>query len=175
MSERELFEQRFPVPAGIYWNEISEQYDAAPGAAGFDDVEIYHGRWEAWQAARAVGGQRAEPVAWLATSKNNGWICSPTKKSAIGEAASYWWVPDSVIPLYTHPGPEGDWWVPEGWKLVPIEPTPDMRRAFHEAHELFEGGEEVDGSPDDEWRAMLDAAPQPPVEHCNAQLQENSK
>src|SRR5690554_4171328 len=52
MSERELFEQSFPVPAGIYWNEISEQYDALPGAAGFDDVEIYHGRWEAWQVAR---------------------------------------------------------------------------------------------------------------------------
>ena len=53
MTERELFEQRFPVPAGIYWNDISAQYDALPGAAGFDDVEIYHGKWQAWQAARA--------------------------------------------------------------------------------------------------------------------------
>jgi len=53
---------------------------------------------------------------------------------------------------------------PEGWKLVPIEPTRDMRRAFHDAHERFEVGEEVDGSPDDEWRAMLSASPQPPKE-----------
>jgi len=63
----------------------------------------------------------------------------------------------------------------KGWKLVPIELTRDMRMAFHEAHELFEDGEEVEGSPDDEWRAMLDAAPQPPVEHRNAELQESSK
>lgn len=64
--------------------------------------------------------------------------------------------------MFAAPQPEGE--VPEGWKLVPVEPTPDMRRAFHDAHERFEDGEEVDGSPDDEWRAMLDAAPQPPQE-----------
>ncbi|MBY5961939.1 hypothetical protein [Marinobacter nauticus] len=64
MNERELFEQRFPVPAGIYWNDISEQYDALPGAAGFDDVEIYHGQWMGWQAARAQGGQGADAVKW---------------------------------------------------------------------------------------------------------------
>ncbi|KAE8545396.1 hypothetical protein [Marinobacter nauticus] len=63
MNERELFEQRFPVPAGIYWNDISEQYDALPGAAGFDDVEIYHGQWMGWQAARAQGGQAADVAA----------------------------------------------------------------------------------------------------------------
>src|SRR5690554_376594 len=66
--------------------------------------------------------------------------------------------------------PEGGGWVPEGWKLVPIEPTPDMRRAFHEAHELFEDGEEVDGSPDDEWRGMLDAAPPPSRQSNTAML-----
>ncbi|MEC8823469.1 MAG: hypothetical protein VX673_05805 [Pseudomonadota bacterium] len=68
MNERELFEQRFPVPAGIYWNDISEQYDALPGAAGFDDVEIYHGQWMGWQAARAQGGQAADVVAWEASA-----------------------------------------------------------------------------------------------------------
>ena len=68
MSDREEFEQRFPVPAGIYWNDISEQYDALPGAAGFDDVEIYHGQWMGWQAARAQGGQAADMVAWEASA-----------------------------------------------------------------------------------------------------------
>src|SRR5690606_12811030 len=28
--------------------------------------------------------------------------------------------------------------VPEGWKLVPVEPTPQMRQAFHAAHEEYE-------------------------------------
>ena len=61
--ERKLFERKFSVPDGIYWNELSEQYDALPGTAGFDEVEIYHGQWMAWQAARSQGGD-VQPVAW---------------------------------------------------------------------------------------------------------------
>lgn len=47
--------------------------------------------------------------------------------------------------------------VPEGWKLVPLEPTAEMREAFHESYERYEDG--VDECPDDQWKAMLAAAP----------------
>lgn len=53
--KRKAFEKRFPVPGGIFWNEVSEQYDAAPGSGRDELVEIYHGQWVAWQAARAQG------------------------------------------------------------------------------------------------------------------------
>ena len=62
--ERELFEQRFPVPAGIYWNDTSEQYDPLPGVAGLD-VEVYHGQWMGWQAAR---------LSTPATPQADGWV-----------------------------------------------------------------------------------------------------
>lgn len=49
----------------------------------------------------------------------------------------------------------------EGWRLVPVEPTPQMRQAFHAAHEEYEGGSGV--APDLQWQAMLAAAPAPPT------------
>lgn len=42
--------------------------------------------------------------------------------------------------------------VPEGWQLVPIEPTPEMKTA----------GERWSGLPGSTWADMLDAAPEPP-------------
>ncbi|WP_317119735.1 hypothetical protein [Cronobacter malonaticus] len=50
--------------------------------------------------------------------------------------------------------------VPQGWKLVPVEPTPDMREAFHQANEEWEEGG-AKWSPDHQWKAMLSAAPEP--------------
>ena len=46
--------------------------------------------------------------------------------------------------------------VPEGWQLVPIEPTPEMRVAFHQATERYEEG--FGESPDSQWQAMLRAS-----------------
>ena len=48
--------------------------------------------------------------------------------------------------------------VPDGWMLVPVEPTPEMRDAYHNAREEYE---DMDGlySPDHQWKAMLAAAP----------------
>lgn len=112
MNERELFEQRFPVPAGIYWNDISEQYDALPGAAGFDDVEIYHGQWMGWQAARAQGGQGAEVVAWECSGQP-GLYDNITRSK--GEADHHRKIGRTVRPLVyadTQPQPA----VPEGWR-----------------------------------------------------------
>ncbi|HED5621765.1 TPA: hypothetical protein R5E53_005105 [Enterobacter cloacae] len=52
--------------------------------------------------------------------------------------------------------------IPDGWVMVPVEPTTDMREAYHQAQEEYE---ETDGlwSPDHQWKAMLAAAPQQEV------------
>ncbi|MEN4395476.1 hypothetical protein [Enterobacter cloacae] len=49
--------------------------------------------------------------------------------------------------------------IPDGWVLVPVEPTPEMREAYHQAQGEYE---DVDGlwSPDHQWQAMLAAAQQ---------------
>jgi hypothetical protein len=50
--------------------------------------------------------------------------------------------------------------------MVPVEPTLEMREAFHQAHESWEAGYSgTVGSPDYQWEAMLAAAPPgaPPV------------
>lgn len=48
----------------------------------------------------------------------------------------------------------------EGWQLVPIEPTREMREAFHTAHDEAESGDFRVYSPDHQWQAMLAAAPE---------------
>lgn len=47
---------------------------------------------------------------------------------------------------------------PDGWVMVPVEPTAEMRDAYHSAQEEYES---VDGlwSPDHQWKAMIAAAP----------------
>lgn len=49
--------------------------------------------------------------------------------------------------------------IPDGWVMVPVEPTPDMREAYHQAQAEYE---DADGlwCPDHQWQAMLAAAPQ---------------
>lgn len=47
----------------------------------------------------------------------------------------------------------------DGWQLVPVEPTSEMRDAYHDAQKEYES---LNGlwSPDHQWKAMLAAAPQ---------------
>lgn len=55
-----------------------------------------------------------------------------------------------ITPLYA---------IPEGYVIVPAEPTKAMRAAFHEANDEFEEGENYTlVSPDYQWSAMLKAA-----------------
>ncbi|HAL5912417.1 TPA: hypothetical protein H6S81_002938 [Escherichia coli] len=49
--------------------------------------------------------------------------------------------------------------IPDGWVLVPKEPTPEMREAYHQAQEECEDGGRL-WSPDHQWKAMIAAAPQ---------------
>lgn len=54
--------------------------------------------------------------------------------------------------------------VPEGYVLVPVVPTREMRRAFHKANEeMDEGDAYPHGSPDYQWKAMLAVAPPAPT------------
>lgn len=77
-------------------------------------------------ARRAVEAELAkpepEPFAWTWTDilgeRGLDYI-EPDKKS--------WVKKFNVEPLYLHPKPA----IPEGWKLVPIEPTPEMKKAAH--------------------------------------------
>lgn len=50
--------------------------------------------------------------------------------------------------------------VARGFAIVPIEPTPEMREAFHAADDHFHNGMGHTGySPDQQWAAMLAIAP----------------
>lgn len=48
--------------------------------------------------------------------------------------------------------------IPDRWMMVQVEPTPEMREAYHKARDEYE---EMDGlySPDHHWKAMLGSAP----------------
>ncbi|WP_369788342.1 DUF551 domain-containing protein [Rouxiella sp. WC2420] len=48
---------------------------------------------------------------------------------------------------------------PDGWVMVPKEPTIEMREAFHKSYEDFENC--IGECPDSQWSAMLAAAPKP--------------
>lgn len=62
----------------------------------------------------------------------------------------------AAVAYYTTPPAAS---VPEGWRLVPVEPTIEMREAYHQAEEDFQ--ECCGTSPDSHWAAMLAAAPAP--------------
>ncbi|WNJ77808.1 hypothetical protein RJE46_14320 [Cedecea neteri] len=53
--------------------------------------------------------------------------------------------------------------VPEGWVMVPVEPTVEMREAFHIADDEANSGMHFVYSPDHQWHAMIAAAPKPEV------------
>ena len=65
-----------------------------------------------------------------------------------------------VVPLYGKSTPQPA--VAEGWKLVPIEPTKEMREAFHAADDEYQSAKFDVESPDHHWTALLEAAPEPP-------------
>ena len=73
-------------------------------------------------------------------------------------------LPDGTHTLYLAPGEHPAPSIPEGWKLVPIEPTPEMMRAAQKAdhdHGNHEEWLEYDGEDVKRvYRAMLAAAPE---------------
>ena len=77
--------------------------------------------------------EKCEPVAWMHEQGN---ACF---------AGSISGIKGYHLPLYTHPAP-----VPADWKLVPVEPTPEMITAANPNDDL-----------DITWQKMIAAAPKP--------------
>ena len=59
--------------------------------------------------------------------------------------------------------------MPEKWKLVPIEPTPEMLGAVVTSMDDFLLGKDAEKQYREDWTAMLDAAPKPPNETMTAE------
>src|SRR5690606_37310275 len=68
----------------------------------------------------------------------------------------------TVKPLYTQPQPTQKGSVPEGWKLVPVEPTGDMEEAGCQGYMEADGNWVMHrSSMGFAYKAMLEAAPAP--------------
>lgn len=94
----------------------------------------------------ALAQTEQEPTAWR-VEDDAGVLCHFFDKELLNY---YNKQPYRITQLYLHPAP-----IPEGWQLVPVEPTARMRNAFFQ--DYFPG-------PDIEvkiYKAMLDAAPKP--------------
>ncbi|MEX3020254.1 hypothetical protein AB4K05_11750 [Kluyvera sp. STS39-E] len=104
---------------------------------------------------RANGGANyADPhvdLAWIAWNDSRAALYQSAPLTSIKPASTL----DS-LPKNGEMGTSNSPVTPDGWRLVPVEPTVDMRKAFHKAND------EADSfvSPDHQWSAMLAAAPQ---------------
>ncbi|MDT3600008.1 hypothetical protein ROM86_07835 [Cronobacter malonaticus] len=101
--------------------------------------------------------ERAEPVAWLICGSKTFKDRTASTREVAEQAVKDRKDGSCIKPLYNAPPAP---FVPDGWKMVPVEPTPDMREAFHQANEEWEEGG-AKWSPDHQWKAMLSAAPEP--------------
>lgn len=94
-----------------------------------------------------------EPAAWLVTGSRVLMDVAMTSAQAADRRISERGGDGSrKAPLYAAPVPPAESAVPDGWKLVPVEPTPEMVQAGWEEHE---------GSVEGVYLAMLAAAPKP--------------
>ncbi len=144
-TERQQFEQWWETamhngyPPRFGWEHWRD------GDGYRDDDGEFQGLWQAWQAGRELLANReAQPVGFRYRHKDTvSWLYND------------WRWPDSVEAeqcqiewLYTaQPAPA----VPDGWKLVPVEPTEEMLRAAYRESGVYSAKA---------YRAMLAAAPE---------------
>lgn len=100
----------------------------------------------------ALEQPQQEPVAWGCVDEDDGTLCG---------IFEYEQPPHYVVPLYTAPQPT----IPPGYKLVPVEPTPEMLEMgrwleYPESESRMQPVrmEDVRGV----WKAMLAASPEAP-------------
>ena len=99
----------------------------------------------------ALGDAEAEPVAWMRPIDiNRTMIAVPEERAEVSAVAQG----EFTDPVYRHPPS-----IPEGYALVPIEPTPEMFRAAS-ATEQDCAIHNYGGTPEAEeyWSVMLSAA-----------------
>jgi len=106
--------------------------------------------------AKIKAREQQAPVAWLHETRRDSDVVTNAVKHAWGKAVvgvrrAY------SIPLYLAPGAQPAPSVPDGWKLVPIEPTPKMIDA---AEYVDWGDADVRGSCINAWNRMLSVAPE---------------
>lgn len=133
--------------------EVDAIAEAAPPAAGVP---------EGWREL----AQEAAEALQVFTGHDSG----PNLRHRYGKN---WWEPldqlrDKLRAMLKAPAPPASEQqraavMPDGWKAVPIEPTPEMREAFHDSYERYEDG--YGECPDSQWKAMLRVAPTPPQEN----------
>ena len=109
--------------------------------------------------AKIEAMEKQEPVAWMHETRRDSDVVTDAVKHvwgrvAVGSMAAY------SIPLYTLPGAQTQPTpsIPEGWKLVPIEPTEDMLRAMTDPFIAINGDNRK--AFEIAYTAMLSAAPE---------------
>lgn len=123
---------------------------------GFSSVPNY---WLHDFARMALAAKQAKPVAWGTLQQefldeDRSLFTDQDEANAYSESCY------GLTPLYTTPQPAHA--EQDGWKLVPIEPTIEMREAFHNSYKDFENC--IGECPDSQWKAMIAAAPKPESE-----------
>ena len=109
--------------------------------------------------AKITEMEKQEPVAWMHETRRDSDVVTDAVKHvwgkvAVGSMAAY------SIPLYALPGAQTQPTpsIPEGWKLVPIEPTEDMLRAMTDPFIAINGDNRK--AFEIAYTAMLSAAPE---------------
>ncbi|ELQ6126721.1 hypothetical protein R2255_003753 [Cronobacter dublinensis] len=121
---------------------------AAGGGFNFNEVEAISAELLALRKER----DRAEPVAWLVCGSKTYKDRTASTREVAEQAVKDRNDGSGIKPLYTVPPAPV---VPEGWKLVPVEPTKEMvaKMRYHN------GG--YDKHIKNGYAAMLAAAPEP--------------
>lgn len=119
---------------------------------------------ERMDADDKAGGDKT--VVWIGKMdfealKNRGRVTATLYNEPVGNASN-------EIPLYTRPQPQAEALrVPDGYALVPVEPTDEMRDAGNEV--VLDRGKLFRA-----WKAMLSAAPQPEAQDIPAIFKEQA-
>lgn len=130
---------------------INELIDQIGGRDGVEDMA--EGNWPdsgfydniKLMARALLAVLDAKPVAVVDIQRGRG----DGKKFALCYTSAGHSLPDDVYNLYTTPPAAS---VPDGWKLVPIEATPDMLDASWKIHSIYHPSA---------YRTMVAAAPAP--------------
>lgn len=153
LAEREAFEASFGVPKNIKFDaEFNRYFDEETGK---NNIKITH-LWEGW-LAKAYAQQQTEPVGedafdeCIANGSGHNWGNHGYK----GSIACEWCGKEKPHPPAT---------VPEGYALVPIEPTKEMLVDMFRAWNACDIPKGSDSFTDwrDAYKAMLSASPTPP-------------
>lgn len=148
MGDVLLYRSATPAPVSVpAAMEMDDDFDSA----------FEHGKAVGWNAYRAAMLQGAEPVTTDYKLPFDQWLSQQTgtidvECGCVMTEVFFHWL-RVAYEAGNYPV------IPDGWVLVPIEPTPDMREAYHQAQAEYE---DVDGlwSPDHQWQAMHAAAPE---------------